>query len=237
MKTGKQVSGSSFESYAKLRERFGVTGALRHLASRVINRAINFQRLQVIVLERRNLKPADGEDPRLNARIASAEDLARMRAEGCWQLSDDKLGAFARGDACVLSYVGEALAGYTCVHERGQPTLIPGLTITVPEGYLYNYGAYTHPEFRGVALQSFRHRAVLSQERWSDKAGMVGYVRDTNFSSQRGQSKSGYQKVGTITLIGSHAHFAALLSPGVRRLGVRRVAESVPLPVAHANRG
>jgi len=109
------------------------------------------------------------------------------------------------------------------VHTRGEPELMPGLRLRVPGTYLYNYAGFTHPSFRGVGLQSHRHRAVLERDEWSDRSALLGYVFATNFASRRGQAKSGYRDIGTIRLLGSRERFLVWPSSSLRRIGVERM--------------
>ena len=93
----------------------------------------------------------------------------------------------------------------------------------MPANFLYNYAGFTHPDFRGGGLQSYRHRSVLDNERWTDRRALLGYVAATNFASQRGQTKSGYRRIGTVWLIGTRRHFAALFSKSLRDIGIGRI--------------
>ena len=71
------------------------------------------------------------------------------------------------------------------MHTEGRPTLRPGLTLQLPPAALYNYAGYTRPAFRGLGLQAWRHRALLDHPAWADFDTVWGYVRATNFASQR----------------------------------------------------
>jgi hypothetical protein len=134
---------------------------------------------------------------------------------------------FEQGDTCLLSYVDDALAGYTWAHSAGCPELVPGLRISVPHEYLYNFAAFTLSDYRGCGLQSFRHHELLNGDRWRDKKGLLGFVLHTNYSSRRGQGKSGYQKIGSIWLIGGKTHFIASIGRSLRSMGVKRIGAPV----------
>jgi hypothetical protein len=97
----------------------------------------------------------------------------------------------------------------------------------VPREYLYNYAAFTLPEYRGFDLQSFRHHELLNHQQWKDKKGMLGFVRHTNYSSKKGQGKSGYTRIGDIWLVGKKSNFYALIDKNLRNMGIKRINASL----------
>lgn len=193
-----------------------------------VNRLLHIRRFDVIHLTRDHLLPLDPAKYTKHAsRLATEADLLRMKEEGTWQIGDELIEGFRNGDACLLSIVDGNLAGYTWVHTLGRPLLIPGLRISIPSDYAYNFAGYTAPAYRGYGLQPFRHHEVLNRPEWRGKVGMIGYVDVTNFSSKKGQSKSGYQRLGRLTLIGSKHHFVVFVSPELKRMGIRRLPANI----------
>jgi len=204
--------------------RVGYGKAIQRSMYSVTNKHLQIRRVEVICLEREHLNArAPKNDTALSSRLATEEDLLAMREAGRWDISNELLEDFRSGNSCLLSYVDGNLAGYTWIHNDGRPQILPGLRIRVPEEYLYNYAGYTDPEFRGRKLQSFRHDAVLNLPQWRSKKGMFGYVECTNWSSKKGQSKSGYTKVGEVSLIGRGNRFLAHFSNELKSLGIRRL--------------
>lgn len=215
---------STLQAYARLRARFGTIRTIKHAAFRLVNRCFYLDCLCIIALDRESLKPLDPKKAsRLSARIATVDDLQRMQEQGCWEINHTKIDCFHQGDACLLSYVDSELAGYTWVHTEGHPELVPGLKVSTPREYLYNFAAFTHPSYRGCGLQSFRHHELLNHDRWKEKKGLLGFVVNTNYSSQRGQDKSGYRRIGNIWLMGKKDRFHAHIGRGLRRMGIRRI--------------
>jgi hypothetical protein len=215
---------SIFQAVNALRSRFGVVKTLKHVMYRLVNRFLYFDCLNIIVLNRENLKPLDVANlGRLGTRFATLEDLREMQKQGCWDTNQKKIDLFNQGDACLLSYVDNKLAGYTWAHINGRPEIVPGLRISVPDEYLYNFAGFTLPDYRGYGLQSFRHHELLNHPRWKDKKGLLGFVIHTNYSSRRGQEKSGYQRLGNIWLIGAKSRFYALIDKNLQRMGIRRI--------------
>lgn len=207
-----------------LRSRYGTLALLQHVLHRALNAVVFFDCMHIIVLERGQLRPLDAAPAAtLRSRLATRADLEAMRANPALGINATKLANFDAGDACLLSYAGDALAGYTWAHTLGRPELIPGLRITVPDSYVYNYAALTLPEFRGLGLQPYRHHQLLDSGLWRDKRGLLGYVFQTNYASRKGQAKSGYRKIGSIWLLGRRHRFVTWFSPALRRLGIRRL--------------
>jgi len=208
----------------EMRTRFGTRAAMHHALFRLLDSVMLFKRMDIIVLERDHLQPLDPAlTARFSSRLATLTELEAMQADPRLGIHAGKLQSFRAGDSCLLSYVDGRLAGYTWAHTLGHPELIPGLEVSVPAQFLYNYAALTLPEYRGLGLQPYRHHQLLSNGLWQDKRGLLGFVLHTNFASRRGQAKSGFRKIGSIWLFGSRRHFAALFSGSLRRLGIRRL--------------
>lgn len=167
--------------------------------------------------------PARATGPVVTTRVADEATLQALQQEGGWGIDDHKWAFLRGGDTCLLSLVDGRIAGYTWVHTRGCPEILPGLQLQLPAHALYNFAGFTHPDFRGAGLQARRHEAVLSQACWADRPTMLGYVKATNFSSQHGQGRSGYRKIGSVLLLGSRRRFLTWMSPALRRMGVQRL--------------
>jgi hypothetical protein len=218
----------TFQALNELRSRFGAAKTFKHAFFRFVNKLLYLDSLHVIVLDREDLRPLDPRSAhRLSTRIATLEDLTQMEEEGCWEIEERKLEFFNQGDTCLLSYVDNKLAGYTWAHTKGCPELVPGLILSMPREYLYNYAAFTLPEYRGYNLQSFRHHELLNHHLWKDKKGMLGFVRHTNYSSKKGQDKSGYRRIGDIWLIGKRSKFYALIDKSLRNMRIKRINSSL----------
>jgi hypothetical protein len=211
-------------AFLNARARFGTGAAFRLALHNLINWLIFFETMDIIVLERDRLRPLDPALTRkLTSRLATRQDLEAMQALPQFDIQPAMIASFNAGDSCLLSYVDDKLAGYTWAHTLGRPEFIPGFSIAVPDIYVYNYAALTLPEFRGLGLQPYRHHQLLDSGLWQDKRGLLGYVFHNNFASRKGQAKSGYRPIGSIWLLGSRRHFITWFSPGLRRLGIRRL--------------
>ena len=215
---------TALEELKDVHSRFGFGSAALFFIHRLINRFFFVERLNVIVLDRdrlRPLKPNPGAQ--LTSRLATLQDLEALHKDPLWEVDEDKLQYFHAGDSCLLSYADGKLAGYTWAHTLGRPELIPNLTISVPDSYLYNYAGLTLKEFRGVGLQPYRHHALLNHEKWQSKKGLLGYVKHMNFASRHGQEKSGYRSIGAIWMFGRRQNFRVYVSKSLRDIGVKRL--------------
>jgi hypothetical protein len=215
---------SELKAVKELRSRFGTARTLQHVVFRLVNKVICFDCLHIIILDRENLKSLDPvKTQRLSTKIATLEDIKEMEKQGCWDLPKGAIEYFNRGDSCLLSYVDKKLAGYTWALKDEYPTLIPGLTISIPREYLYNFCGFTHPDFRGYGLQSYRHYELLNKKQWKNKKGLLGFVVYTNRSSRKGQVKGGYELIGKIYVIGRKSHVLAIIGKKLRNRGIKRI--------------
>jgi len=213
-----------WQTVAESLSNFGWAATIHYVLHRLVNRFFLLERLHIVVLDRERLRPVKPRgDARLSWRMASIEDLLEMQRDAKWDIGADKIALFRAGDACILSFVDDQLAGYTWTHTAGRPTLLAGLTISVPARYLYNFAALTLPEFRGHGLQPYRHHAALTCGQWGDRQGLLGFVRATNYASRHGLAKSGYRRIGTIWRFGSKTNFRVYCSRSLVRSGVKRV--------------
>lgn len=209
----------------ELRLRFGTVKTLVHATFRFINRFFHFDCLHIILLSRENMKPLDpAKTRRLSSKIATLEDLKEMENQGCWRMKG-KMELFHRGDTCLLSYVDNKLAGYTWILTNGSPSFVVcGLRLSVPDGYLYNFEGWTHPQFRGHGLQSYRHHEILNHPQWRNITGLLGYRVHTNHSSKKGQDKSGFERIGNVYIIGRKSNVHAYVDKNLRSMGINRVS-------------
>jgi hypothetical protein len=192
--------------------------------NQILNRFIMFDCMYCLVLPREKSRPLElAETAKITSRLAIQEDIDSMQRDPRLRMHEPKITYFKQGDACMLSFLDGALAGYTLAHDRGCPELVPGLVISVPADLLYNYASLTLAEFRGHGLQPHRHYLLLNSDCGKDKRGLLTCVKATNWSSLKGLAKIGYERVGAIRLIGSKKHFLALFSPSLKRMKIRRL--------------
>lgn len=211
----------------KIREhhnRFGTYKTLLTGCDQILNYFILIDCLHIIVLDKCNVKPVPlSTEGVVSVRYANETDLLSLKKAGEWQIDNTKIQQLREGDLCLLTLLDNEIAGYTWIHITGRPTLMPGLKLHVPRCYVYNYGGFTHPKYRGKNLQAFRHQQVLKCAECSDKVGLIGYVKYTNWSSIRGQEKAGYRKIGRLLMVGRKQKYMVVMSKELRRIGLKRI--------------
>jgi len=204
---------------------FGFGRTVLHALERLINRVVWAECYYMVVLDRERTRERGAASPnKMSVRVASRDELLAMRNEGTWPIDDFLLEQAEEGDLCFLSFCGGELAGYVWAHVDGQPLLFPNLRLRLPDDYVYNYAGFTLPKFRGLGLQSVRHHALLDDERWRKNVlGLIAFVSCTNWASIRGQTKSGYRRIGRLWLFGVKNHFVTFRSRAVRKFGAARI--------------
>lgn len=202
----------------------------------LVNRFLVLDAFVVVVLDREKVhRPRVVDEAPVSFRLARPDDVRALSRGDRPLLAEELRRAFVEGDACLLQFVGDELAGYTWAHDRGAPLLIPGLRLKIPEAYVYNYASLTLPPFRGRNHQALRHHQLLQDRRWQDRAGLLGYVKQANWSSRSGLRKSGYRELGRIWVVGLGDNVATFIPPSLRRLGIERVDAHVE-PMAELQR-
>jgi len=142
----------------------------------------------------KELRPAAGQP--VVSRLASREDVARLVASGA--LEADSLALLDAGDACLLQFVGDRLAGRAWLSSREEVELFPGLFLRVPADAGYVFRTWTEPEMRGHGLQPRRTLTLLEEGRRRGRHRLVCFVESTNLASLKGIAKAGYRRVARL---------------------------------------
>lgn len=133
-------------------------------------------------------------------RFADREDLIEIGREHEDQYLPVDLEYLERGDRCLLQLDGDTLAGFAWIAGSQLVHIADGFHLNLPDHVIYNYHAFTAPEYRGNAFQALRHCKLLELLEPEGKTALFGFVDRLNFASQKGVVKSGYRKVGRVTL-------------------------------------
>ena len=221
------------QRFRELVDLHGLPRTLAYGLDRFANRLMFADCIHIVVLDRHQMKAPEqvGPEP-VRFRLADLTDLHAMSKRPELDLRADKIQGFLEGDACLLTFVGNELAGYTWAHAGGHPLIFPGLRLKIPDRWLYNYASLTLPKFRGRNLQALRHHALLDRTEWKDRDGLMGYVRYTNWASRAGLAKSGYRELGRLWLFGFGERLVAWAEPKLRELGVGRLPTMLDLGTA-----
>jgi len=134
-------------------------------------------------------------------RFATADDIAKLKAENKWDISDADVSAFEKGDRCLLQIDGEKLVGYAWLASSSLVEVAWGFHINMPDDTVYNYKGFTAVEYRGKGFQPLRHLKLLEHVRTTGQQRLFGYVDHLNLRSLNGVRKSGYRPVGVLCCI------------------------------------
>lgn len=214
-------------SIADTRRQIGTQSLFLLLAHRLINKIVTFDVLMVVVLDRDKLKqPETPDEEQLAFKVMRASDFARVLESMNPEIRERyDLESFDRDaapeDLLLVTYVDSEISGFTFAHHGGQPTLRPGVQLKVPDGYVYNFSAFTHPSFRGRKHQGRRHFELLNREECSSSRGLLGYVSYVNMESRKGLRKSGYTFIGVLYYVRAGKHTFVWNGRKLRKQGVR----------------
>lgn len=142
--------------------------------------------------------PEPPEDTRGHCfRLATPEEIAG--GHGLWTGRD--LDAIQRGDRCLVQWDGTRLAGYTWASASPLVSLTEGVHLNLPDDTAYIYKAYTSPDYRGRGSQTLRSLELLRLLRPEGKRRLFAYVERDNFDSLKAMRRTGYHRVGTLTVV------------------------------------
>jgi GNAT superfamily N-acetyltransferase len=141
-------------------------------------------------------------------KFASAQELEELRRTPAYQISAEDVQRVADDIArCLLQLDGDKLAGYAWIWNSRIAYLedvdsngvhVDGVHINLPDDTIYNFKAYTNPDYRGYGFQAVRHRQLLKLTEDEGVRRLFGYVDHFNSNSIKGLTKSGYVPVGEL---------------------------------------
>jgi GNAT superfamily N-acetyltransferase len=140
------------------------------------------------------------------ATAAQLEELSRTPA---YSITPADVQRVADGVArCLLQLDGDKLAGYAWIWNGRLAYLedvengvhVDGVHINLPDDTIYNYKAYTNPDYRGYGFQALRHLQLLKMTQDEGVRRLFGYVDHFNSDSLKGVRKSGYVPVGELRI-------------------------------------
>lgn len=155
---------------------------------------------------------------KLTVRLATPQELAPYAMDSRFQLSASYLEqAFARGEACVVTYVGDQFAAYGWVAYASAPH-VDGLWIRFGPGQRYNYKSFTVPAFRGQHIRgSFGVLQALDAQHAVTHT--ISFIQVQNFASHRAEARSGGVRVGYAGYLRLFGRCFTLRTPGAARYG------------------
>lgn len=134
-------------------------------------------------------------------RFATPEDLRRLSQTPEYMIAPIDVDRVERGIArCMLQEDGERLVGYAWIWSNRLAYIEDGVHLNLPDDMIYNYKAYTNPDYRGFGFQALRHLNLLRLTRDEGVRRLFGFVDQFNSKSLHGVRKSGYVPVGTLRI-------------------------------------
>jgi GNAT superfamily N-acetyltransferase len=139
--------------------------------------------------------------------FASQQDLEKLAGTPAYSITPTDIERVSTNTArCLLQLDGDKLAGYAWIWNSRLAYIedvedgvhVDGVHINLPDDTIYNYKAYTNPDYRGYGYQALRHLELLKQTEAEGVKRLFGYVDHFNSNSLKGVRKSGYVPVGEL---------------------------------------
>lgn len=134
-------------------------------------------------------------------KFATADELRAIQSFPGQTITDEYIDYVARGSArCLLQMDGDKLTGYAWVWMSKLAYIDEGFHLNLPNDTIYNFKAFTAPEYRGFGYQALRHLKLLEMLESEGIKRLFGFVEYRNINSLKGVKKSGYEQVGSLTI-------------------------------------
>jgi ribosomal protein S18 acetylase RimI-like enzyme len=141
--------------------------------------------------------------------FASTEDLEKLGQNPAYSITPTDVERVSKEVArCLLQLDGETLVGYAWIWNSRLAYIedvengvhVDGVHLNLPDDTIYNYKAYTNPEYRGYGYQALRHLELLRLTEAEGVRRLFGYVDHFNSNSLNGVRKSGYVPIGELRI-------------------------------------
>jgi hypothetical protein len=140
-------------------------------------------------------------------KFASAQELEELGRNPAYAITPADVERVSSGVArCLLQLDGDKLAGYAWIwnsrlaYVEDDRVAGDGVHINLPDDTIYNFKAYTNPDYRGYGFQALRHLQLLKMTADEGVRRLFGYVDHFNPDSLKGVAKSGYVPVGELRI-------------------------------------
>lgn len=207
--------GNQIALFRNHRQEWGLRRALYWSLMNLVQRTLGLHLHYVIYRSgiRDVLRPAAPEPPEGYETHLVGPDELLTYADTVADLNVDVVkDALPRGDECAANFYHGQLVGWT--FRARSRTLVSGqLDVLVPDGFRYDYYAWTHPDHRQKHLSAMRLHVLRQARRGRPLQRAIGWVETHNYpallGSYRGPQerviKMGY--VGWISLFGHQIPF------------------------------
>jgi hypothetical protein len=179
--------------------KYGVASTLHDVGCLLINKLVQFQVLEGMVVRLQDVKdPGLFDAPGFEGRFVGEDELARYAKDGAHDFSAGFLGeACARGDRCYALFDGEALAAYGWYSNLPTP-IDEHFVLRFDPAWTYMYKGYTAPAYRGRRLHAVGMCRALRAVTEEGRKGLVSWVFSNNFASLRSVTRMGYRIFGQV---------------------------------------
>jgi GNAT superfamily N-acetyltransferase len=140
-------------------------------------------------------------------KFATAQELEALGRNPAYGIAPTDVERVSDGAArCLLQLDGDTLAGYAWIwnsrlaYVEDDRVAGDGVHINLPDDTIYNFKAYTNPDYRGYGFQALRHLQLLKLTEDEGVRRLFGYVDHFNPDSLKGVRKSGYVPVGELRI-------------------------------------
>ena len=194
--------------------RFGIAATARYAWCKAMDRIAGYTPYSCFVRPVDQLFPAPAKPhPQLVYRVVEWNEIARIAADPQYEISDTFLAtALRRRDVCMGAFAGERLVAYGFSSARAT-NIDADFCFQIPSGWMYNFKAYTLPEWRGKRIHAGIWEARRRIFREAGFTHLVALVVATNYPSLGSLHRLGFRRVFGFAVVGKSER-RRLLAPG-----------------------
>jgi len=202
---------------------FGYFDTLVFIWISVLNKAIGFQQLEIVIITQESLNRSYLDLPQgYNSAFVDRDSLIQQaQLNSQLELEESFLDqAFKKQDRCYGIFHGEELISYGWY--SNQPTDISDeLVFQFDSSYVYMYKGLTLKSHRGRRLHAIGMSQALLAVVESGSRAIVSYVERGNLASLRSIYRMGYKKLGSIYIFRICGRFFSIHTPGTRSVSAK----------------
>lgn len=208
---------------------FGLLRAGYALGMKTINLLIDLRIIRVFKCETVDPDYLETDQP-IEWRCLNEHEIRQLARDGT-HTEEFVRTALAKGDECYGGFDGDLLVSHGWYSTR--PTDDEGLTFQFGSGYMYQYAASTHRQYRGRRITPVRGNLARREHLRRGYKGTVFTIDSHNFPALHAMS-SGAEGVGRFVVLKFGRLAWIRTSRGCREHGfsLERPAEPVALPTA-----
>jgi GNAT superfamily N-acetyltransferase len=166
-------------------------------------------------------RPLGGEPSSSSMQILAEDAAAALCADDSLDLKEDAVrAAYAKGDLCVATFDGAAVAGY-CWLGFSPVHHLDGVWVETAPSVAWVYKSLVRDAYRGRGIAPALYRFADAACRERGRTTSVVCIEDHNAPSARAALNAGYAHAGYAAWLRGRSGLRAWYSAAVRPLGVR----------------